>query len=238
MKNFIFHQLFDSESSTFTYLIGDPVSKEALIIDPVLEKFERDLSLIRELNLSLKFILETHLHADHITGAGKLSEETGAVLAISKHAGLRVLHIPLEDRQTLKIGSLEITALYTPGHTDSCMCYHFSHLLFSGDTVLIRGNGRTDFQSGSPEKLFESIKNKLYLLPDETIVYPAHDYKGFTATTIGLEKKHNRRIAEGQTLEAFAQIMSELKLDEPKKINTAVPANLLGGRITSTKDSL
>lgn len=236
MTDYIFHQLFDSESSTFTYLLGDPLSKEALIIDPVLEKFERDLSLIKELDLSLKYILETHLHADHITGAAKLSDQTGAIIAISKHANLKISHLPLEDNQTLKLGSLEISALYTPGHTDSCMCYHFKQLLFSGDTLLIRGNGRTDFQSGSPERLFDSIKNILYILPDYTIVYPAHDYKGFTASTIGLEKKHNRRINKSQTLEAFIRIMTELKLDEPKKIKVAVPANLYGGRMTSPKD--
>lgn len=238
MTNYIFHQLFDSESSTFTYLLADPISKEALIIDPVLEKFERDLSLIKELDLSLKYILETHLHADHITGAGKLSEQTGAVLGISQYARLKVPHLALKDGQTLKLGALEISALYTPGHTDSCMCYLFQHFLFSGDTLLIRGNGRTDFQSGSPEKLFESIKNKLYILPDETVVYPAHDYKGFTATTIGLEKKHNRRIHGSQTVENFSRIMTELKLDEPKKIKIAVPANLLGGRMNSPKDQV
>lgn len=231
MKKMLFQQLFESESSTFTYLLADPESREAVIIDPVLETVNRDLQLIRELDLKLLYILETHVHADHITGAGKIAEATGAQICVSEAAHAQGSHRALKDGDEIHFGQCHLTALATPGHTNSCMCFKMNDRVFTGDTLMIRANGRTDFQEGSAQKLYESVRSKLFTLPDDTLVYPAHDYKGFTSSSIGAEKKHNVRLSQQRSLEDFVQIMADLKLAPPKKIDVAVPANLKCGRI-------
>lgn len=231
MKKILFQQLFESESSTFTYLLADPETREAVIIDPVLETVNRDLQLIRELDLKLLYILETHVHADHITGAGKIAEATGAQICVSEAAHAQGSHRALKDGDEIHFGQCHLTALATPGHTNSCMCFKMNDRVFTGDTLMIRANGRTDFQEGSAQKLYESVRSKLFTLPDDTLVYPAHDYKGFTSSSIGAEKKHNTRLSQQRSLEDFVQIMADLKLAPPKKIDVAVPANLKCGRI-------
>ncbi len=231
MENLLFQQLFESESSTYTYLLADAKTREAVIIDPVLEKVDRDLLLIKELDLKLLYILETHVHADHVTGAGKIADATGAQIALGAEAHAQGNHKALKDGDTLRFGSHMIKALATPGHTNSCMCYLLGDRVFTGDTLMIRANGRTDFQEGSAPKLFDSVHTKLFSLPDETIVYPAHDYKGFTSTTIGTEKKFNSRLSETRSLDEFVKIMAGLNLPPPKKLDIAVPANLKLGRV-------
>jgi sulfur dioxygenase len=225
----LFYQMFEQESSTYTYLLADQDTKEAVLIDPVLETIERDLKLIEELNLKLLYVLDTHIHADHITGADLIRKRTGVKTCVSKNAGVSCADILLEDGQEIKFGKHTITALATPGHTDSCITYKVGDMLFTGDTLLIRGNGRTDFQQGSSEKLYDSIQ-RLFNLNGEYVVYPAHDYKGQTKTTIELEKKYNPRIGSGRSKAEFVKIMSELKLDNPKKIMEAVSANMVCGR--------
>ena len=221
----IFQQLFEKISSTYTYIIADTATHEGLIIDPVFETFERDLNYLQEAGITLRYILDTHIHADHITGSGHLAQKTGAKIAMSAASGMDV-DILLEDGQLLRCGSLQIKALATPGHTSESMCYVIGNKVFTGDTLLIRGNGRTDFQNGSAQQLYQSIMNKLYTLPDDTIVYSGHDYAGFTSSTIALEKKYNKRIKADTTEEQFVHTMSQLKLDRPQKIDIAVPANL------------
>lgn len=225
----LFYQLFEHESSTYTYLIADPASKEAALIDPVLETVERDLKLIDELGVKLKYVLDTHVHADHITGAGEIRKRTGAKSGLSAAAQVDCADMALNDGQELFLGTLKITALTTPGHTNSCMSFVCGDKVFTGDALLIRGTGRTDFQQGSSEKLFESVRGKLFNLPDETHIYPGHDYRGQTASTVGLEKKYNPRLGLGKSKEDFIKTMSELKLANPKKIHEAVPANLACG---------
>lgn len=234
-ENTIFYQLFEHESSTYTYIIADSFTKEAAIIDSVIETVDRDLKLIDELGLKLKYILDTHIHADHITGAGEIRKKTGAKSAVSVGANVNCVDISLTDGQELYLGNKKITAISTPGHTNSCMSFLFDGRVFTGDALLIRGNGRTDFQQGSSNNLYESVHNKLFSLPDHTQVYPGHDYRGQTVSEIGLEKKFNPRLAKGKTKDEFIKTMSELKLDNPKKIHEAVPANLVCGKI---KDAL
>jgi sulfur dioxygenase len=231
----IFYQLFESESSTYTYLIGDPATKEAALIDPVLETVDRDLKLIEELGLHLKYILDTHVHADHITGAGEIRKRTGAQSGVSEAAHLECVDIHLKDGQGLFLGDKKIKALATPGHTNSCMSFVFAGRVFTGDALLIRGTGRTDFQQGSADKLFDSVHQKLFTLPKDTQIYPAHDYRGQTASTIELEEKFNPRLGSGKTKSDFIKIMSELKLAYPKKIDVAVPANLACGQIKDAR---
>lgn len=228
-NNSIFFQLFEPESSTYTYIIGDSLTKEAAIIDPVMETVDRDLKFIDELGLNLLYILDTHVHADHITAAGELKKMTGAKTAVSSLAKVECVDLLLDDGQELKLGNKTIKAITTPGHTNSCMSFYFEGKIFTGDTLLIRGSGRTDFQQGSSENLYNSVHNKLYRLPDETVVYPAHDYRGFTSSTIALEKKFNPRLGVDKSLDDFKKIMSELKLPYPKKIDVSLPANLKCG---------
>lgn len=229
MADSIFYQLFEPESSTYTYLIADPETKEAALIDPVLEKVDRDLQLIKELDLKLKYVLDTHIHADHITGAGEIRRRTGAKTAVSECARITCADLLLKDGEELFLGKRKIRALTTPGHTDSCMSFLLEDRVFTGDALMIRACGRTDFQQGSAEKLYESVHDKLFTLPEDTKVYPGHDYKGQTASTIGMEKKFNPRLGQGKSKEEFVAIMANLKLDPPKKIKVAVPANLACG---------
>ncbi|MGE3261556.1 MAG: MBL fold metallo-hydrolase [Bacteriovoracia bacterium] len=229
----IFRQLFDPESSTYTYILGDPLTQEALIIDSVREQAERDLRLLSELGLKLKYILETHLHADHITGADLLRSATGAKVAISRAAGVRCADIALEEGTELKIGTKVLRAIATPGHTNTCMSFFIAGMVFTGDTLFVRDVGRTDFQEGSNEKMFESVTRKLFALPDETMVYPAHDYKGNHVSTIGEEKAFNLKVGAGKKLEEFGSLMASMRLAQPKKIHIALPANLNCGKETA-----
>jgi sulfur dioxygenase len=227
----IFFQLFEPTSSTYTYLIADAETREAAIIDPVFETVERDLKLIQELGLNLKFILDTHIHADHITGAGALRTRTKAQTGLSEAAGVKCADLALKDGQILGLGDKKIYVLATPGHTDTCLSFVFENRVFTGDSLMIRSAGRTDFQQGSSDKLYRSVHEKLFTLPDETQVYPGHDYRGHTASTIGLEKVLNPRLGGSKTREEFGKIMADLNLASPKKIHEAVPANLQCGKV-------
>jgi glyoxylase-like metal-dependent hydrolase (beta-lactamase superfamily II) len=230
MNDLIFHQLFASESSTYTYLLSDAKTREAILIDPVSENLERDLHLIHELNLKLKYVLETHVHADHITGSGKIADATGAQIACSAAAKAVPPFKALREGDILTFGTHTLRAVETPGHTNSCMSYISGNMVFTGDALMIRSIGRTDFQDGSSGKLFHSVREKLFNLPDDTVVYPAHDYQGFTSSTIGLEKLFNTRLNQKTTLDQFTKTMANLHLPPPRKIDVAVPANLRFGR--------
>lgn len=225
----IFHQLFEPVSSTYTYLIADPLTKEAALIDTVKEQMERDLQLVSDLGLKLKYVMDTHVHADHITAAGPIGLKVAASTVVAKAAHLTYSDIQLSEGDELFLGALKIGVISTPGHTDSCLSYVFAGKVFTGDALLIGGTGRTDFQGGSAEKLFHSVREKLFSLPDETIVYPAHDYKGQKCSTIGQEKKNNPRIGLDKTKENFFEIMGNLNLAPPKMIQEALPANRTGG---------
>lgn len=228
-SNLIFHQLFEKETSTYTYLLADTETREAVIIDPVVEMVERDFQLIADLNLKLMYILDTHVHADHITGSGELRKKTGAKVGVSSSYDLSCPDLHLEDGQEIKFGRHTIKAIHTPGHTSGCLSYHVGDMVFTGDALLVRGCGRTDFQEGSSEKLFHSVRDRLFSLPENTTVFPAHDYKGFTKSSISLEKRLNPRLNVTISKEKFIDIMAELKLPHPKKIHEAVPANLQCG---------
>jgi glyoxylase-like metal-dependent hydrolase (beta-lactamase superfamily II) len=218
-------QLFDVESSTFTYILNAPGSQEAVIIDPVEQHWERDLHHIERLGLKLVFILETHVHADHVTGAGKLRAVTGAKAAVPSGCGVPPAELQLNDGDVIRFGAdEEIRVLNTPGHTAGSVCYRWRDNVFTGDTLFINGCGRTDFQSGSAEALYDSVMNKLFTLPDVTRVWPGHDYKGQSVSTIGWEKHHNARLAN-RTRAEFVDIMAHLNLPRPKLIDIAVPAN-------------
>ncbi len=223
----LFRQLFDASSSTLTYLIAG-VDRHAVIIDPVLEQLPRDVSLIKSLGLHLDFVLDTHVHADHITASNALKQETGAVSVIAKNCGAPGYDRLLQDDEVLHFGVEQIRVIATPGHTLGSMCYLWRDRLFSGDTLMINACGRTDFQSGSAEQMYHSITEKLFALPEETLLYPGHDYKGRRVSCIGEEKILNTRIA-GKSLQEFVGIMDGLNLATPKLIHEAVPANLAGG---------
>jgi sulfur dioxygenase len=229
----LFRQLFDPETSTYTYLIADPVSKEAILVDPVLEQVERDIKLLKELGLTLKYCLETHIHADHITGTGKLRETTGCLGVVPANAHATCADKFIKDGEVLELGSVRVEAIQTHGHTDSHNAYlvNGTHL-FTGDALLIRGCGRTDFQSGNAGAMYDAITQKLFTLPDETLVYPGHDYKGLTVSTIGEEKQFNPRLA-GKNRDEFIALMANLNLPNPKKIMEAVPANQRCGDIAA-----
>ncbi len=225
----IFRQLFEPISSTYTYILGDSESKEALIIDPVQETMERDLQILSELHLNLKVILETHIHADHITSSGPLREKTGAAIFVGAGTDLTTADRLLKDGESFNWGSFEMKTLATPGHTDGCTSFYMAPFVFTGDALLIRGCGRTDFQQGSSETLFHSVRDKLFTLPEETLVYPAHDYKGRTCSSIKEEKEFNPRLKMSNSMDDFKTIMENLNLSPPKKIDVAVPANQNSG---------
>jgi len=228
----IFRQLWDKESSTFTYLLADEASGEAALVDPVLEHVERDLALTADLGLRLTSVLDTHVHADHVTAAGVLRARTGARTHFSARGGPDCADVLLEDGAEVRVGALTIRALATPGHTGGCMSYVADGRVFTGDTLLVRGCGRTDFQDGDPEALWRSVHEKLFTLPDATCVYPAHDYRGHTSSTIGEEKRLNPRLGGDATVASFVALMRNLDLPPPAKIHEAVPANRACGRVT------
>ena len=221
-------QLFDPASCTYTYVLHDPVSREAVIIDPVDEQLERDLQVLREQRLTLRWIVETHAHADHITSAGLLAEHTGARTVAPEGCGVGTAAVQLADGQRLVFGQESLLALHTPGHTAGSMSYVWGEHVFTGDTLLIQGCGRTDFQSGSAEALYHSLTEVLFRLPDNTIVWPGHDYQGRSSSTIGAEKAGNSRVA-GRSLSEFVALMNGLKLPLPRRIGEAVPANQSSG---------
>ncbi|WP_372985565.1 MBL fold metallo-hydrolase [Marinobacter sp.] len=227
----IFRQLFDDVSSTFTYLLADEDKKEAILIDAVFSQAKRDLALIDELGLTLVLAADTHAHADHITAAWLLKQKTGCKIASAKAIGADHVDVPLEDGQEFGVAGITLRAISTPGHTDGCMSYVMADqsMVFTGDALLIRGCGRSDFQQGSAHKLFESITNKLFSLPDSCVVYPAHDYHGRSVSSIGEEKAFNARVGGGANETDFVEYMNAMKLPHPKKIDEALPANLRSG---------
>lgn len=225
-------QLFDPASSTYTYVLFDEVSRDALIIDPVAEQLQRDLNILREYGLTLRWAIETHAHADHVTSAGLLVEHAGARSAAPEGCDIGTAAVQLQGGQSLTFGAQTVQALHTPGHTAGSMCFVWEHgtsrHVFTGDTLLINGCGRTDFQSGSPEALYHSLTQVLFALPDDTTVWPGHDYQGRTHSSIGAEKQNNARVA-GKTRAEFVSIMNNLNLPNPQRIDEAVPANRVSG---------
>src|SRR4051795_631313 len=221
----IFRQLFDSVSGTYTYLLASRHGGEALIIDPVLEKVERYIQLVNELDLKLVKAVDTHLHADHITGLGALRDRTQCITVMGERSNVDVVSMRLAEGDTLTIEGVDLDVLYTPGHTDDSYSFLMDDRVFTGDTLLIRGTGRTDFQNGSARAQYESIFNRLLKLPEETLVFPAHDYKGDTVSTIGEEKAFTPRL-QVKSIDEYVLLMSNLKLPNPKMMDVAVPANM------------
>jgi sulfur dioxygenase len=221
----IFRQLFDSTSGTYTYLLASRHGGEALIIDPVLERVDRYLQLVGELDLKLVKAVDTHLHADHVTGLGALRDRTQCITVMGEQTHADVVSMRVAEGDRIEIEGLRLDVLYTPGHTDDSYSFVFGDRVFTGDTLLIRGTGRTDFQNGDPRAQYDSIFNKLLKLPDETLVYPAHDYKGDTVSTIGEEKFYNPRL-KVKSVDEYVDLMNNLKLPNPKMMDVAVPANI------------
>jgi glyoxylase-like metal-dependent hydrolase (beta-lactamase superfamily II) len=221
----IFKQVFDQKSSTYTYLIASSKGREALIIDPVLDNVEDYLKLLTELDLKLVKVIDTHIHADHVTGATKLKDNTQCATIMGENTPANSVEIKVKDEEIIKLDDLKIRALYTPGHTSDSYSFLMDNYLFSGDTLLINGTGRTDFQNGSSKDAYNSIFNKLLKLPDETLLYPAHDYKGEKVSTIGKEKKQNPRLQVG-SVDEYIDIMSNLNLKKPAEIETNVSRNI------------
>lgn len=225
----LFRQLFDQESSTFTYLIAEPFQRLAILVDPVLEQVNRDLKLLQELNLTLHSCLETHVHCDHVTGAARLRAFTDCQVIVPAGAEVFGADRFIEDGEVIVLGKTWLEAMATPGHTDSHMAYQVEgDRLLTGDALLIRGCGRTDFQGGDPGVLYDSVTQRLFTLPEEVLVYPGHDYRGQTTSTIGEEKRANPRFV-GYEREKFITLMNGLGLPKPKKILEALPANTLCG---------
>jgi glyoxylase-like metal-dependent hydrolase (beta-lactamase superfamily II)/rhodanese-related sulfurtransferase len=224
----IFRQLFDQVSSTYSYLLASRAGGEALIIDPVLEKVDRYLHLVRELNLKLVKAVDTHLHADHITGLGALRDHTHCITVMGEQTKADVVSMRLADGDKLTIEGLALDVIYTPGHTDDSYSFVLPDRVFTGDTLLIRGTGRTDFQNGDPRQQYDSIFNRLLKLPDAMMVYPAHDYKGDTVSTIGEERAYNPRL-QVKSVQEYVELMNNLKLGNPKMMDVAVPANMKVG---------
>ncbi|MFW6357722.1 MAG: MBL fold metallo-hydrolase [Chroococcales cyanobacterium] len=230
----LFRQLYDNETSTYTYLIADESTKEAVLVDPVIEQVDRDLQLLQELGLTLRYCLETHIHADHITGTGKLREITNCDGIVPENAQAVCANRFIKDGEVLKVGKIEIKAIATLGHTDSHMSYLVNQdRVLTGDSLFIRGCGRTDFQSGDPGLMYDHVTEKLFTLSDETLVYPGHDYRGHLVSTIGEEKQYNPRFV-GKDRDRFIEQMNNLNLPNPKKLAEAVPANQECGKVTVT----
>ena len=221
----IFRQLFDQVSGTYSYLLASRRGGEAMIIDPVLEKIDRYLTLIRDLDLKLVKAVDTHMHADHITGLGALRDKTHCITVMGKETKADVVSMRLSDGDQLTIEGMSLDVIYTPGHTDDSYSFAMADRVFTGDTLLIRGTGRTDFQNGDPRQQYESLFGRLLKLPDATLVYPAHDYKGDTVSTIGEEKAHNPRL-QVKSIDEYVALMTNLKLTNPKMMDVAIPANM------------
>ena len=224
----LLRQLFDAQTFTFTYIVAADYGKEAIIIDPVDRMVSTYIRLLKELRLSLKYTLDTHVHADHITAAGKLRELTGAITVLGAETSSQCVNKKVKDGEKILIDGLEITAISTPGHTNDSYCFYISGILFTGDTLLIRGTGRTDFQSGSASQEYNSIFNKLFTFPDNTVIYPGHDYSGNTTSTIYEEKHFNPRL-QVKNVSEYETIMNNLNFPSPKLMDIAIPANLKCG---------
>jgi len=221
----LFRQLFDKTSSTFTYLIASAKGREALIIDPVLDNINEYIGLLNELDLRLVKVIDTHIHADHITGASKLKDQTNCTTIMGEQTPADTLDLKVKDEEIIKLDQIEIRALYTPGHTSDSFSFLMNDYLFSGDTLLINGTGRTDFQNGSAKDAYNSIFNKLLKLPEKTLLYPAHDYNGEKVSSIGKEKKFNPRLQVNSENE-YIEIMNNLNLPEPKMMDVNVARNI------------
>ncbi|NDK10101.1 MBL fold metallo-hydrolase [Candidatus Gracilibacteria bacterium] len=230
-NNILFKQMLDYETNTYTYIIADSNTKEAVIIDPVYEMATRDAKLIQELGLTVKYFLDTHVHADHITGSSELKEilGMGEIGVGENNKGITHNDLFLKDGEVLKIGDIEITVLETAGHTGGCVSYLIDNMVFTGDLIFVRGSGRTDFQSGSNENMYKNVHEKIYTLPDTTLIYPGHDYNGNMASTVAEEKQFNPRLKEENSFEDFETIMKNLKLPYPKKLEASLPANMKCG---------
>ncbi len=228
----IFRQLFDRESSTYTYLLGCQDSREALLIDPVVAKVEDYCTLVEELELTLVVAADTHVHADHITALGALRDRLGCVTVMGERAHAACVSRAVGDGDAFGAGSVSLAVLYTPGHTDDSYCFAMPDRIFTGDTLLIRGTGRTDFQNGDPVAAYHSLFDRVLALPDDTLVYPAHDYRGNTVSTIGEERRHNPRL-QVKTAEEYAALMASLHLPSPALMDVAVPANRACGKPVS-----
>ena len=223
----IFEQLFDTKSSTYTYIISSGKGREALIIDPVIEHTDEYIKVLESLELKLVKVIDTHIHADHVTGLNELNQRTNCVRMMGENSKSEVIDIKLKDEENINIENIELKAIYTPGHTDCSYSYLMNDRIFTGDTLLINGTGRTDFQNGSAHEAYDSLFGKLLRLPEETLVYPAHDYNGKKYSTIGSEKSKNPRL-QVSSKEEYAEIMDNLNLANPKMMDIAVPANLKG----------
>lgn len=228
----LFRQFFDPASSTYTYLLASGPEREGILIDPVRERVDQYLQAIHELNLRLVIATDTHTHADHVTGLGTLRERTGCATLMSERTKAECVTARLRDNETLDVEGVRLRALYTPGHTDESLSFVLEtggpRAVFSGDVLLIRGTGRTDFQNGDPGASFDSITERLFSLPDETLLYPAHDYKGWTCSSIREERRWNPRLA-GKSREQYIELMNNLNLPDPKLMDVAIPANLACG---------
>jgi glyoxylase-like metal-dependent hydrolase (beta-lactamase superfamily II)/rhodanese-related sulfurtransferase len=224
----LFRQLFDPTSSTYTYLLADEATREAVIIDPVIDQLERDTQLIQELGLTLLFTLDTHVHADHVTASGSLANRLGTKMVLSERAGVGYADVLVKDGDRVSFGRYHLEVRETPGHTDGCLMFVTGdhQMVFTGDALLIRGSGRTDFQQGDSRALYRSVHEKIFTLPDGAIVYPGHDYKGRTSSSVGEEKRWNPRLGAGMTEPQFVAIMANLQLAPPKQLAVALPANL------------
>ena len=221
----IFKQLFDTKSSTYTYFISSGKGRESLIIDPVLDNVNEYIKLLEELDLKLVKVIDTHIHADHVTGAAKLKDITKCTTIMGDHTPADSVEVKVKDDEYINLDDIKIRAMYTPGHTSDSYCFLMNNCLFSGDTLLINGTGRTDFQNGNAKDAYNSIFNKLLKLPDETLLYPAHDYKGEKVSTIGKEKKQNPRL-QVSSVEEYIDIMSNLDLKKPAELETNVARNI------------
>ena len=223
----IFRQLFDNASSTYTYLISSGKGREALIIDPVIEHTDEYIKVLENLDLKLVKVIDTHIHADHITGLNELNKRTSCTRIMGEKSKSEVIDLRIKDNEKINLENIEVKAIYTPGHTDCSYSYLMNNMVFTGDTLLINGTGRTDFQNGSSEEAYDSLFNKLLKLPEKTFVYPAHDYNGKKFSTIENEKNNNPRL-QVSSKEEYAEIMSNLNLANPKMMDVAVPANIKG----------
>lgn len=234
----LFRQLIDYNSNTYTYLIASDYGREAIIIDPVVDHVDHYIKLFEQLQLRLVFSLDTHTHADHVTGSGRLHQQLNSDIAMGERSQAReFITLPITDEQILNIDGIAIRAMYTPGHTDDCYSFVLDDRVFTGDTLMIRATGRTDFQSGDAHQQYDSIFNKLLKLDDHTLVYPAHDYNGMTVSSIGEEKHFNPRL-QVSSADEYAEIMNNLNLPKPKQIDISVPANLQCGLEYTTKEKV
>ena len=230
----IFKQLFDGKSSTYTYIISSGEGREALIIDPVIEHTDEYIKVLTNLKLKLVKVIDTHIHADHITGLNELNKRTNCTRIMGEKSKSEVIDLKIKDNEKIKVENIELKAIYTPGHTDCSYSYLMNDRVFTGDTLLINGTGRTDFQNGNARQQYDSIFNKLLKLPENTMVYPAHDYNGKKHSTIGSERKNNPRL-QVNSVDQYVEIMNNLKLANPKMMDVAVPANLKGLTLNQVK---